>query len=387
VRTIGVVTTSRADYGILRPVLRAIEAHPELHLRLYVSGSHLLERHGMTVRGIEADGFPIAERLETLTGDDTPQGITASMALGTREFGAAFARSAPDLLVVLGDRYEMHAAAVAALPFTVPLAHLHGGEVTEGAIDEALRHGITKMSHLHFPATGASADRIAQLGEERWRITVAGAPSLDNLREIEILDRSALGISPDRPFLLVTYHPMTLEPEHAGERAQAVLDALRDVDADLVITAPNADTGREAVMRRIEAFVAERRGANLLTNAGTQRYFSLMAHAAAMVGNSSSGIIEAASFGLPVVNVGIRQRGRLRARNVIDTPENAQAIRAAVDQAISPAFREATAVIDNPYGDGHASERIATRLAEVPLDTHLLHKHFHDLTPQRGQTP
>jgi UDP-hydrolysing UDP-N-acetyl-D-glucosamine 2-epimerase len=376
-RTVGVVTTSRADYGILRPVLRAITSHPDLDLRLYVSGSHLAERHGLTVSEVEADGFPIAERLETLTGDDSPEGIAASMAQTTSAFGAAFARSRPDVLVVLGDRFEMHAAAVAALPFTLPLAHLHGGEVTEGAIDEALRHGLTKMSHLHFPATEAYADRIEQLGEERWRITVAGAPSLDNLRDVALLGREELGT--DRNFLLVTYHPVTLEPEHAGERAAAVLEALRDVDADLVITAPNADTGREAVLSRIEAFVASRPGAQLLVNAGTQRYFSLMAHAAAMVGNSSSGIIEAASFGLPVVNVGIRQRGRLRARNVIDAPEETGAIRAAVDEAMSRAFRTTLDGLVNPYGDGHAAERIVRRLAEVPLDGHLLHKHFRDL--------
>jgi UDP-hydrolysing UDP-N-acetyl-D-glucosamine 2-epimerase len=382
-RTIGVVTVARSDYGLLRPVLRAIEADDALRLRLYVSGMHLAPAFGNTVEAIEADGFAIDERVETLAASDTPTGVATSMGLGAVAFAQAYARARPDLLVVLGDRFEVHAAALAALPFNLPVAHIHGGESTAGAIDDPIRHSLTKLSHLHFPATERYARRIAAMGEEPWRITVAGAPGLDTLREVEPLDRAALaarlGVDPQRPFVLITYHPVTLEPERAPERVDALLAALRDVDAQLVITHPNADTGRTAVLERLEAFAAQRTGAHLVVNAGIEAYAGLMAHAEAMVGNSSSGIIEAASFALPVVNVGMRQHGRVRAANVIDALDDTAAIRAALDRALDPAFRASLRGLVNPYGDGHAAQRIGARLREVELGERLLMKHFHEV--------
>jgi UDP-hydrolysing UDP-N-acetyl-D-glucosamine 2-epimerase len=374
VRTVGVVTVGRSDYGILRPVMRAIDAHGELALRVYATA------HGVAVDEIEGDGLRVDEVVEMLEPSDDPAGIAASMGHGTAAFGALYARERPDLLCVLGDRFEVHSAVAAAVPHTLPVAHVHGGDVTEGAFDDALRHSITKLSHLHFPATEDAARRILQMGEERWRVTVAGAPGLDNLREILPPGRDALGarlgFDGSRPFLLVTYHPVTLEHERVGERVDALLAALGEAGRTLVLTHPNADTGRGAVLERLEAFAAARDDAVVVDNAGTEAYFGLMAHADAMVGNSSSGIIEAASFELPVVNVGARQNGRLRAANVIDTGDGADEIAAGIAKATSPGFRDALRGTANPYGDGHASERIAARLAEVELGERLRRKRF-----------
>lgn len=377
------VTVARSDYGILRPVLRAIEADDGLALRLYAAGSHLSPAMGLTVEEIEADGFAVAERLETLVASDTPAGVAASMGLGTLAFAQAFARHRPDLLVLLGDRFEVHAAAAAALPFMLPVAHVHGGEVTEGAIDESIRHSITKLSHLHFASTERYARRIAQLGEEPWRVCVSGAPGLDNLHTVRPLQRDELGqrlgFDVTRPFLLVTYHPVTLDFERAEELVGGLVAALRDIDCDLVITHPNADTARGAVLRALDSLTRDHPRAHLIANAGTEAYFALMHHADAMVGNSSSGIIEAASFGLPVVNVGARQAGRLRAANVVDTADDPAAIAAGLRRARSEAFREGLVDLVNPYGDGHAAARIVERLRGVALDRRLLVKRFEDL--------
>lgn len=384
-RRVGVVTSSRADYGILRPVLRALQDDPRIGLDLYVTGTHLLPAFGTTVTEIEADGFEIGERVEMLAASDSAEGIASSMALGTLAFGGLLSRRSPDLLLVLGDRFEIHAAAVAALPHGIPLAHIHGGESSEGAIDERIRHSITKLAHLHFPSTEHYGRRIVQMGEEPWRVTVSGAPSIDNLGVIEVPDRATLAhrlaFDPDRPFLLVTYHPVTLDPERESDRLDALLAAIGAREEQILITHPNADAQRHAVLGRIEAFASERSDAQLLVNAGTEAYFGLMTEAEAMVGNSSSGIIEAASFELPVVNVGIRQQGRLRPPNVIDAPDDPAAIGAAIDRATSTEFRAGLRGLANPYGDGGAAARIVERLATVPLGEELLIKRFHETDP------
>lgn len=380
IRAIGVITTGRADYGLLRPVMSQIAGRSGLALTIYATGTHLSRAHGMTVDEIEADGFEVTERVEMLTASDSPLGVATTMALTTLGFAQCFARCRPDILVVLGDRSELHAAVVAALPFNLPIAHLHGGESTEGAIDDPLRHSVTKMSHLHFPATEFYARRILQMGEESWRITVAGAPSLDNLTSVAIPDRATLGqrlgFDEKRPFLLVTYHPVTREPEHASIRTRALIDVLEDEEREIVVTHPNADTGRHSVLAEMEGLAARRTNVRLVVSAGIDMYFGLMAHAEAMVGNSSSGIVEAASFELPVVNIGIRQQGRLRPPNVIDAGNEAADIRAGLDRALSPTFRAGLRGMTNPYGDGRAAERIVERLANVEVDRELLIKRF-----------
>lgn len=383
-RRIAVVTTSRADYGLYRPLLARLAGDPAADLRLVVGGMHLVPEFGLTVAAIEADGFAVAERVEHLVASDTPLGTALSMGLGTTGYARAFAGVTPDIVVVLGDRFEMHAAAVAIQPFRVPLAHIHGGELTLGAMDDALRHSMTKLSHLHFVTTEAYARRVAQLGEEPWRITVSGAPGLDNLRDVAPMPAAALAALVGGPLdpapLLVTYHPTTQESAGADAEAAALLGALAAQERPIIFTAPNADHGGRRLLQLIRAFIEENRNATLVENLGTEAYFGLMAAAAAMVGNSSSGIIEAASFKLPVVNVGGREEGRLRPANVIDVAAEPGAIAAGIECALTPAFRAGLAGLRNPYlGERPAAEVIHERLVSVALDEALVKKRFADL--------
>ena len=280
---------------------------------------------------------------------------------------------------MLGDRFEMHAAVSAAVPFGIPVAHIHGGESTEGAMDELFRHSITKMSHLHFVATEAYRDRVVRMGEEPWRVTVSGAPALDNLREMDRMDVSdiekSIGMPLNPPPLLVTFHPVTLEP---NDNIVELLDALDQIDVPLVFTYPNADTGHEILIEVIQSFVRRHPRRRFIANLGTQLYYSLMGHAAAMVGNSSSGIIEAASFRLPVVNVGPRQRGRFHDKNVVDVDCQRSSIVRAVRQIMRSSFRKGLSDLTNPYGDGLAAERIVKVLKTTPLDRSLIQKKFFD---------
>lgn len=382
-RTVGVVTVARSDYGHYLPLLRQIDDRDDLRLRLIASGSHLDAEFGNTVELIEADGFDVADRVEMLRSSDTPLGIARSMGAGVGGFAESYARARPDILVLLGDRFEMHAAALAALPFLIPVAHIHGGEITQGAIDDALRHSLTKLSHLHFVATEEYRRRVIQLGEEPWRVLVTGGIGLDNVRAIEPLERSELealvGLSLDQPTLLVTFHPVTLEYEDVEQQVGELLRALDESSLQVLFTAPNADTGGRSVRSHIEAFVAANPRARLVENLGTRAYFSMLAVAAAMVGNSSSGIIEAPSFGLPVVNIGTRQEGRVRAANVIDVGNRRDDILDGITRALDPSFRASLRGLANPYDLGGAAELIADRLASVDLDATLVTKRFHDL--------
>lgn len=383
-RNIGVVTVGRSDFGIYRPVLRAIQSDPGLELSLYVAGMHLNPEFGMTVGEIEAEGFPIAARIQTPMDGDEPLSVARAMGHGTAGMAQVLAAHAPDILLVLGDRFEMYAAALAALPFNIPLAHIHGGELTFGAMDDALRHSLTKLSHLHFAAAETYAQRLRQLGEEPWRITVSGAPSLDNLCTLSPADPGEIhrrfGISLDPAPLLVTLHAETRSAMPAQTLVEATLAAIDETGHAAVFTQANADPGSQAIMASIRDFVDSRDNAWLAPNLGTAGYFGLMQAAAAMLGNSSSGIIEAASFALPVVNIGSRQEGRLRAANVIDVPAVPGAIADAIRRATSPATHTALAGLQNPYGDGKAADRIIERLRTVALGEQLTTKRFHDLS-------
>lgn len=383
-RTIGVVTVARSDYGIYLPLLTKIQADPDLQLYLIVSGMHLSPEFGLTVEAIEADGFEIGERVEMLLSSDTPEGVAKSMGLGTIGFAQAFAHLRPDILVVLGDRFEMYTAALAALPFKIPVAHIHGGEITQGAIDDALRHSMTKLSHLHFVSTQEYARRVIQLGEESWRVIVSGAPGLDNLRATKLLAREELAVRfglhlDETPFLLVTFHPVTLEHEQTEWQITELLTALETCGLPVVFTMPNADTSWRIIAHKIEEYIATHSSAQAIDNLGTQGYFSMMTLAAAMVGNSSSGIIEAASFELPVVNVGTRQRGRARGSNVVDVDYRRTSILEGLQRALDPQFRASLRGIHNLYGSGGASEKIVEVLERVQLDDKLIMKRFHDL--------
>ena len=381
---------ARSDYGIYLPVLRRLQDEPELRLHLIVAGMHLSPEFGLTVEAIEADGYNVGDRVEMLLSSDSPEGIAKSMGLGAIGFAQAYARVRPDILLVLGDRFEMHAATVAALPFKIPVAHIHGGEITEGAIDDALRHSMTKLSHLHFVATQEYRQRVIQMGEEPWRVVVSGAPGLDNLHSVPRLDRDQLeerlGMALDPAPLLVTYHPVTLEYEDTQWQAQELLSSLEEIGLPVVFTMPNADTGGRAITDMLREFVRSHPNARLVENLGTQAYFSLMGCAAAMVGNSSSGIIEAPSFGLPVVNIGARQAGRTRAANVIDVGYGRVDIVQGIKHALDPEFRAGLRGMANPYGDGQAADVIVRHLTETPTDQQLIVKRFVDVPALSTQT-
>jgi UDP-hydrolysing UDP-N-acetyl-D-glucosamine 2-epimerase len=362
-REIAILSTSRADFGIYRPVLDRMAKSKRLRARLIVSGSHLEEKFGRTEREIRSSGYPIYRRFRCLTGE-----VASSMARMMEGMSDLLRSWRPDVMLVLGDRFEMLAGALAAVPHFVPLAHLHGGEVTRGAIDDSFRHAISKISHLHFTSTEEAARRLRRMGEEPWRITISGAPALDRL------DADQVKTSED--YLLVTYHPVTREPGREVAQAEALITALRRVERPCVVTAPNADPGNEPIRKRLRRFCRQTPTASYYESLGADAYFRMMSSAAAMVGNSSSGILEAPSFRLPVVNIGTRQDGRLRAKNVIDCGYDAGGIVRAIRKALSPVFRESLRGMKNPYGDGRASERIVKRLETVPLDDRLLRKEF-----------
>ena len=382
-RTVGIVTVARSDYGHLVPVMEALHATPGITLQLFVAGAHLSPRFGRTVKAIEADGWPITDRIKTTCPSDAAADVAAGAGVGVAGFARAFVSARPDLIVVLGDRIEMLAAAVAALPLAIPVAHLHGGEVTEGAIDEQARHAITKLAHLHFPAAEPYARRIRQMGEEPWRVHCVGAPGLDRFARLAAVPREELarriGLPLRRPTLLVTFHPVTLEPGQADAHSAELAAALEMVDGDVVITYPGADAAHDTVIRRLERLAATRPGTRMVPVLGEDGYGALLREADVMVGNSSSGLIEAPSFGLPVVNVGIRQQGRLRAANVIDVGHGRGEIAAGIRRALAPGFRESLRGLVNPYGDGHAAPRIAQVLASIEFGPRLIRKRFVDL--------
>jgi UDP-hydrolysing UDP-N-acetyl-D-glucosamine 2-epimerase len=383
VRTITVVTVARSDYGIALPIMRGICAARDLRLQLLVAGAHLAPELGLTVTAIEADGFPIAGRIETFDGTDSAEATAAAIARGISGFARSYRDAPPDIVLVIGDRFEMYAAAVAAVPFNLPIAHVHGGELTLGAIDDALRHSITKLSHLHFVAADEYARRVVQMGEEPWRVVVSGAPALDRVaafraRPAGDVER-ALNLRLTPAPLLVTLHPATLEPDATVPMCRELLAAIDAAGVPAVFTSPGADSGGRTIVAMLTEYVASRSTAWFVPDAGADGYFDLMAHATAMVGNSSSGIVEAPSFELPVVNIGSRQEGRMRARNVIDVDADRAMIRSAIARATSPTFRASLVGLRNPYGDGGAAAAIVERLRAVPLDGRLLKKRFHDL--------
>jgi UDP-N-acetylglucosamine 2-epimerase (non-hydrolysing)/GDP/UDP-N,N'-diacetylbacillosamine 2-epimerase (hydrolysing) len=380
-RRIAVVTGSPAEYGLLCPLLTLIQADPSLTLQLIVSGSHLNAAHGLTVSAIKSDGFPIAAKVP-MPLQDSPLGVAAAMAAGLTGFARAFSRLKPDILVVLGDRYEILAAAAAALPFGLPVAHLHGGETTEGAWDEQIRHAVTKLSHLHFCAAEPYARRLRRLGEDPRRVFCFGSPGLDRIRCVARLSREELerqlGLTLRHPLVLVTYQPETLEASGGLRGFEAVLKALARSGATCVFNYPNADLGRNALVARLKAHLRAHPGrAKAFPSLGSSRYLSLMAQADAMVGNSSSGLLEAPYFCLPAVNVGDRQKSRLRSANVIDVPRpSAASVGRALRRALSPAFRRRLGVPASSRGTSPA-RRIVQILKTTPLEN-LTHKHFYD---------
>jgi UDP-hydrolysing UDP-N-acetyl-D-glucosamine 2-epimerase len=382
-RTIAVVTSSRADYSHLYWPLHDLAQHEDVDLKLIVLGAHLSPQFGETVKEIEKDGFPIAARLECLLSSDTDVGMAKTLGVAVLSLADLLGQMRPDLLLLIADRYEMLAPAAVALTLRIPIAHIEGGEISEGAIDDAVRNALTKMSHIHFTSTEAARARVIMMGEEPWRVHRAGAPSLDHLRRSRLLGmhelEGRLELDLQRPTVVVAYHPVTIMRETTQE-ADSLFAALREVDAQMLFCYPNADAGSHALLERTRAFLSMRSDARLFVNLDSVTYWSLLRRVALLIGNSSSGIMEPASFRLPVVNVGFRQRGRERARNVLDAEPETSAILAKIAQAMSIEFRESLAGMTNPYGDGRASEKIVQVLTTVPLSAELLVKHA-DTTP------
>ena len=387
-RTIAVVTTSRADYGHLYWVLRDLEAHPDVDLKLIVLAAHLSPEFGATVGEIERDGFPIASRIECLLSSDSDVGMAKTLGLAVLGLSDALAQMRPDLLLLIADRYEMLAPASVALTLRIPVAHIEGGEISEGAIDDAVRNALTKMAHIHFTSTDTARARVISMGEESWRVLRAGAPSLDHIRRSTLPTRAelekAIGLSLADGVTVVAYHPVTLFKDTTAE-ADAVFAALESLTGQIIFCYPNADAGSHELMTRIRTFCATHLDAHLFINLASITYWGLLREASVLLGNSSSGIMEAASFALPVVNVGMRQQGRERGPNILDAEASVESILMLVARSRQPAFRESLQSMKNIYGDGHAAERIVGVLTSVPLEG-LLHKRAQPLPTELRQS-
>jgi UDP-hydrolysing UDP-N-acetyl-D-glucosamine 2-epimerase len=389
-KRIAVVTTSRADYSHLYWVLRHLSEHPDVDLRLITLGAHLSPEFGMTVLEIEKDGFKIESRIECLLSSDTDVGMAKTIGVATLSLADLLGRLRPDVLLLIADRYEMLAPASVALALRIPIAHIEGGEVSQGAIDDAVRNALTKLSHVHFTSTELAKQRVIGMGEEEWRVHRAGAPSLDHIRHQTFLSRPdlelRLGSTLERPTILIIYHPLTIARDTL-EEASAVFSALERIHSQLLFCYPNADAGSRELIERSKALLSFRPNGRLFTNLDTVTYFSLLREVDVLVGNSSSGIMEAASFGLPVVNIGLRQHGRERAFNVLDSPAYAERIQKAIGTALSKDFRRSCAGMANPYGEGNAAEKITQVLATLPsTDRLLMKKHFYPQTLAENET-
>ena len=376
-RTIAVITTSRADYSHLYWPLRDLSKNENVDLRIIALGSHLSPEFGNTVQEIEKDGFHIDSRIECLLSSDTDVGMAKTIGVATLSLADLFGKMRPDLLLLIADRYEMLAPAAVALALRIPVAHIEGGEVSEGAIDDAVRNALTKLSHIHFTSTPAARNRVIAMGEEEWRVHRAGAPSLDHLCRQPLLSRDEieerLQLNLRTPTILVAYHPMTIARDTLLE-VEALLTALGSLSEQILFCYPNADAGSRALIERTKTFIASRGRGKVFTNLDTVTYLSLLRQVDMLVGNSSSGIIESASFSLPTVNVGSRQQGRERPRNVLDADADLNSILQAVGRARTPEFRESLSGMINPYGDGRASETIVGVLTTIPLSQTLLMK-------------
>lgn len=374
VKRIAIFTSTRAEYGLLRPLMREISRRPGLKLQIIASGTHLSPDHGMTQREIEADGFVIDATVDMHLAGDTSIAAAKSAALALMGTAEVLDRLKPDVLVLLGDRYELLAAAQAAVLSRVPIAHIHGGEITTGAIDESIRHAVTKLSHLHFPAAEPYANRIRQMGESPEHIWTVGALAMDNIAGLEPLSREALeqhlGLKLKSPSFLVTFHPVTTRSDSGSSAMRSLLCALNDFKGTIVITGTNADPGALGIRDELERFASNRPDEVVLVESlGAKRYLSLMAQADVVVGNSSSGLLEAPAMGVPSVDIGSRQKGRLRAPSVIHCCEDQKAIHDALTIALTQNHRKIAARRETPYGVPGAARRIANVLASVSLNS------------------
>jgi len=393
VRKICVVTSSRAEYGLLYWLLKAIQAGANLELQLAVTGMHLSPLYGSTVSEIERDGFHIDAKVDMLLASDTPVGIAKSIGLGTIGFADAFDQLRPDIVVILGDRFEMLAPAQAAMAARIPIAHLYGGEATEGMIDEAVRHAITKMSHLHFTSHDEYRRRVIQLGEDPSRVFNVGAIGIDSIRGLKLLNReefeSSINFKLGKRNLLITFHPVTLDEKGSAklqfDELLAALDELQGTK--LIFTKPNADSDGHELFEMIDNFVARKPSDRVaFTSLGQKRYLSAMQFVDGVVGNSSSGLIEVPSFRIGTINIGDRQQGRIRAASVIDCEPTKASIAKALTQLFSEGFRKSVQTVVSPYGEGGVAQKITQVLASTSLEG-ILKKRFYTLPVAESAAP
>ena len=377
-KKICILTGSRAEYGLLKPVMTAIDAHSKLELNILVTGTHLSPEFGHTQDQILADGFEIKEKVDIISKDDSTLAMASAIGNGVEKTAIALSRVNPDIFMVLGDRYEILAGVVAAAYMNIPVAHIHGGDSTRGGLDESARHAITKFAHIHFPATQKSAERILKLGEDSWRVSVVGAPALDTILNMPLLPKQEIvrkyGLNSNKPLIILLQHSVSTEPETAGMQIMETLEAIKELKHQTIIIYPNSDAGGRKIIRQIEKYLFLP-FIKAFKSLPQIEYLSLLKFASVMVGNSSSGIIESSSFKLPVVNIGIRQEGRERSGNVIDVNHDRKNIIESIQMALyDKEFREQVNQSKNPYGDGKASQKIAEKLSEIRLKKRLLQK-------------
>lgn len=374
-KKVAVFTGTRAEYGLLFWLLKDLQSDPDITLQLLVSGMHLSPEFGETYQQIEKDGFDIDEKIEILLSSDSAVGTAKSMGLGVLGFADALSRLSPDVLVILGDRFEALAAAQTAMILRIPIIHLHGGEITEGAYDDAIRHAITKFSYLHGTSTDDYRNRVIQLGESPARVKNVGAIGLDHLNRASFMTVSELSNSLifelTRPYFVVTYHPVTLGDESPEESFQALLDALDEYpDHQVILTYPNADDGGRRIIPMLEAYAANQPKRVLaIPSLGQVRYLSSVKHAAAVIGNSSSGIIEVPAFDVPTVNIGSRQKGRLAAKSVLNAKATKQSINSAIALAVSREYKSPGERIINPYGQGDSSKQVIEMIKGLDFES------------------
>jgi GDP/UDP-N,N'-diacetylbacillosamine 2-epimerase (hydrolysing) len=378
-----IITGSRAEYGLLRLLMQGIDKNPTLTLQIIVTGSHLSKEFGFTYKEIENDGFRIDYKVESLQNSDSPSGVAEAMGLGISGCGRAIEELKPDLIVLLGDRYEIMVAAAAALVAKIPVAHIHGGEVTTGAFDDALRHSITKMSNLHFVATEKSRKRVIQLGEDPNSVFLVGGLGVDAINDIDLLDRDKLEKELNLKFLsknlLITFHPETLSAQSPEKQLEELLSAINILeDTALIFTMPNSDTGGKIIAGMIEKYVAGQRNSYYYKSLGQKKYLSVLAQVDGVLGNSSSGLLEVPTFKKGTINIGDRQLGRETSPSVINCKPTKESIRLALEMLYSKEFSEIVSNCVNPYGEGGASLRILKIIQELSL-VGITKKTFHDL--------
>lgn len=383
-KKISILTATRAEYGLLRPVIKKLISVSEFDVRVVATGAHLSPEFGLTYREIEQDGISIDEKIEILLSADTPSAISKSMGLAMISFADYLDKLKPDMLVVLGDRYETLAVCCAAMNQRIPIAHLYGGEITEGAVDESIRHAITKLSYLHFTSTEEYRSRVIQLGEQPDRVFSVGAIGIENILQEKLISKAeleaAIDFKLDQPYAMVTFHPVTLEDNNSAEQFQALLETCKEYkDMKFIFSKANADANGRIINQMIDTFVEGNNHAVAFTSLGMTRYLSALRYCALVIGNSSSGLVEAPSFGIPTINIGDRQKGRLQAESVINCEPTKEDIVQAIALAMTRNLQNKERATVNPYGDGNTSGKIVDTIKDFLLNEKIeLKKKFYD---------